>query len=39
MYMKFNTQNKMLEWYKKRSLFDKEAIQNNSDALAAAHIQ
>ena len=39
MHIKFNNSNKRLEWYKKRSLFAKWAIQNNSDALAAAHIK
>ena len=29
----------MSEWYKKRSIFAKWAIQNNSDALAAAQIK
>ena len=33
MYIKLNTQNERLEWYKKRSLFAKWAMQNNSDAL------
>ena len=36
--MKFNIENERLEWYKKRVLFAKWAIQNNSDALEAAHI-
>ena len=35
--IKFNAENKRLEWYKKRSLYAKWAIQNNLDALAAAH--
>ena len=39
MHIKFNTQNKRLEWYKKRSLFAKWAIQNNSDALAETHMK
>ena len=39
MYKKLNTLNERLEPYKKRPLFAKWAIQNNFDALAAAHIQ
>ena len=39
MYIKFNTQNERLEWYKTRSLFAKWAIQNNSDAIAAIQIE
>ena len=37
MYIKFNSENERLEWYKKRPLFAEWVIQNNSDALAAAH--
>ena len=39
MYIKFDIYNERLEWYKKRSVFAKWAIQNNSDALAATHIK
>ena len=39
MYIKFDIKNEKLEWYKKRTLFAKWAVQNNSDALAAAHIK
>ena len=39
MYIKFDTQNEQLEWYKKRSISAKRATQNNSDALAATHIK
>ena len=39
MYIQFVTSNERLEWYKKRSLFAKLSIQNNSDALAATHIK
>ena len=34
-YIKFDILNESLEWYKKRSIFAKWAMQNNSDALAA----
>ena len=30
---------KRLEWYKKRSIFVKWIIQNNSDALGATHMK
>ena len=39
MHIKFNTKNESLQWYKKRSLFAKWAMQNNSAALAAAQIK
>ena len=39
MRIKLNTSSESLEWHKKRSLFAKWAIQNNSDALATAHIK
>ena len=39
MHIKFDILNESLEWYKKRSIFAKGAIQNNSDALAATHIK
>ena len=39
MYIKFDIENESLEWYKKRSIFAKWAIQKNSDALAATHIK
>ena len=39
MYVKFNTKNESLEWYKKRSIFAKWAILNNADALAATPIK
>ena len=29
----------MLEWYKKRSIIAKWAIQNNADALAATQLK
>ena len=38
MFTKFDTYNERLEWYKKGSLLAKWAMQNNSDALAAAHL-
>ena len=37
MYIKFDIENESLEWYKKRSIFAKWAIQKNSDALATTH--
>ena len=39
MYIKFDIENERLEWYKKRSIFAKWAIQNNSYALAATHTE
>ena len=39
MHIKFDIQNENLEWYKKRSIFTKWARENNSNALAATHIQ
>ena len=39
MYIKFDIQNERLEWVKNRSIFAKWATQNNSDALAAAHLK
>ena len=36
MYIKFDIKNEKLEWYKKRSVFAKCVIQNNSNALANA---
>ena len=39
MHIKFIIYNERLEWYKKGSLFAKWAIQNKSDALAAAHLK
>ena len=38
-YIKLDIKNEKLERHKKRSTFAKLAIQNNSDALAAAHIK
>ena len=38
MYVKFDISNERLEWYEKRSIFTKLAIQNNSKALAVTHI-
>ena len=38
MLIKFAILNERLKWYKKRSLFAKWAIQNNSDTLAATRI-
>ena len=37
--IKFSIKNEWLQWYKKRSLFAKWAIQNNSDVLAVTHIK
>ena len=39
MHIKFDIKNEWLELCKKRSLFAKWAIQNNADALTAAHIK
>ena len=39
MYVKFDSSNERLQWYKKRSIFAKWALQNNSDALAATHLK
>ena len=39
MHIKFVIKNEKLEWYEKRSLFAKWATQNNSDTLAAIHIE
>ena len=39
MYIKFNTKNERLEWYKKRSLSAKWAIQNNSDMIGATRLK
>ena len=37
MYVKFDIKNEKVEWYQKRLIFAKWAIQNDSDALAATH--
>ena len=37
MYIKLDIWNERLKWYKKRSIFAKWAIQNNSDAFATTH--
>ena len=40
MHIKFNAENKNLEWHKKKlSLFAKWAMQNKLDALVAAQIK
>ena len=39
MHIKFGILNERLEWHKKRLIFAKWTIQNNSDALAATHIK
>ena len=39
MYIKFDIKNESLEWHKKRLIFAKRVIQNNSDALVATHIK
>ena len=39
MHIKFDIKNESLEWYKKRSICAKWAMQNNSEALAATHIK
>ena len=39
MYIKLDIQNEKLERYKKRSVFAKWPIQNNSNALAATHMK
>ena len=38
MYIKIEIKNRRLEWNKNRLISDKWAIQNNSDAFAATHI-
>ena len=39
MHIKFDIKKEMLGWYKKRSIFNKWAVQNNSDPLAPTHIK
>ena len=39
MYIKFDIYNEMLEWYKKRTIFAKRAVENNSNAIAATDIK
>ena len=39
MYVQLYIKNERLEWYKKRSLFSKWAIQNNSDTLEATLVK
>ena len=39
MHIKFDFENKGLEWYKNGSIFVKWDIQNNSDALVATQIK
>ena len=39
MHIKFDIKNEGLECYKKRSLFSRWVMQNNSDTLAATHLK